>query len=138
MSTETFPGRYESLEKICDFVTQAAENAELDESGVYACQLAVDEACTNIIEHAYGGEDRGDINCTCKVDEDKITIVLRDWGQPFDPEEIAPPNPNLPLEDVQSGGAGLFLIRKLMDEVRFRFSGKRGNTLTLVKRKRKN
>lgn len=137
MPTLTFPGRYESLAKIAEFVEKHAQQAGLDESASYAIQLAVDEACSNIIEHAYGGENVGEIQCTCKVTQKGLTVILRDQGQPFEPESVPSPDPNLPLEKVKPRGAGLYLIRNLMDEVTFKFTREAGNVLTLVKRRRK-
>ncbi|MBL6983646.1 MAG: ATP-binding protein, partial [Anaerolineales bacterium] len=101
---------------------------------VYSVQLAVDEACTNIIEHGYGGEGRGDIVCSCDPTEEGILIVIKDWGQHFSPDEIAEPDFDVPLEKLQSRGAGLFLMRKVMDEIDFKFDAE-GNTLTMKKRK---
>jgi anti-sigma regulatory factor (Ser/Thr protein kinase) len=135
MQTVTFPGRFESLAQISDLIVQQAKEAGLDEAAVYAVDLAVDEAFTNIIEHAYGGEGKGSIQCTCLVKEDGLTITLRDFGRPFDPDKIPAPNVKARLKDLRSGGAGLFLIRKMMDEVRFEFDPKSGNVLTMVKRK---
>ncbi len=106
--TQTFPGKFENLEGISQMVGKAAENAGLDNSGVYAVQLAVDEACTNIIEHAYGGEDRGQIDVTTKVTSSSLVIQLRDFGYPFDPKSIPVPQTNLPLEEIQPRGIGLY------------------------------
>src|SRR5512143_1975434 len=52
-------GRFDQLERVCEFIEHAAREAGLGEEGVGRCQLAADEACTNIIEHGYGGEGRG-------------------------------------------------------------------------------
>jgi serine/threonine-protein kinase RsbW len=95
--------------------------------------MAVDEACANIIEHAYGGEGRGDIECTCQIDGDGLLVRLCDQGRPFDPSSVPEPDINGSLEERQEGGLGLFLIRKLVDEVRFEFTPGSGNVLTLVK-----
>ena len=135
MPTKTFPGHYESLAKIGEFVSQVAKDAGFDKSNIYSIQLAVDEACTNVIEHGYGGEGRGDIRCTCDVTQDGIEITLRDWGAAFNPNCIPEPDFNVPLEKLQSRGAGLFLMKKLMDEVHFDFETEDGNVLLLVKRK---
>lgn len=132
---ETFPGRFDSLAKIGQFVTQAAMQAGLKESAIFAVQMSVDEACSNIIEHAYGGEDIGDIDCTCRIDSEGLTIILHDTGTPFDPNKVPEPDLTSPLEERKEGGLGLFFIHKLMDEVHFEFSAEKGNTLTLVKRK---
>jgi serine/threonine-protein kinase RsbW len=133
--TVTFPGRFESLAAIGKFVTRAAEAAGLDERAVYAVQMAVDEACSNIIEHAYGGEGQGDIECTCLVSDDGLSVILRDRGRSFDPAGVPPPDLHVSLEERDAGGLGLYFIRRLMDEVHFEFRPNLGNTLTMVKRK---
>ena len=133
MPTRTFSGRYQYLAEIGDFVTQIAKEAGFDSAQVYAVQLAVDEACTNIIEHGYGGEGRGDIVCSCEGTGEGITIVIKDWGQRFDPEQVPEPDYDAPLEKLKPRGAGLFLMCKLMDEVDFEFGDSDGNTLTMTK-----
>ncbi len=133
--TKTFPGQFDSLAKIGEFVTRAAGCVGLSEEAVYAVEMAVDEACTNIIEHAYGGEGRGDIECTCQINSNKLTVTLQDRGRPFDPSSVPEPDVNAALEDRQEGGLGLYLIHRLMDEVHFEFTPDSGNVLTMVKRK---
>jgi len=135
MPTKTFPGRYTSLAGISEFVAKAAQDAGLDSKGVYAVKLAVDEACTNIIEHGYGGESNGEIECSCDIDRSALTIKLRDWGVAFEPDAIPEPNFDLPLEELQVRGAGLYLMRKLMDDIQFSFQEDQGNLLVMVKKK---
>lgn len=135
METATFPGRYESLASISEFVLKASKAAGLDENASYAVQLAVDEACANIIEHAYGGEGRGQIVCTVSDSPQAMTVILNDFGRPFNPKSIPEPNLRAPLKKRKEGGLGLFFIRKYMDEVRFEFSPEKGNQLTMVKHK---
>lgn len=128
-----FPGEFSSLEKISDLVVQAANQAGLDDRAVYAVQLAMDEACTNIIEHAYGGEGKGNIECCLDVQHGELKIVLKDHGRPFDPEKVRTPQKNVPLEELEPRGLGIFFMKKMMDEVKFEF--KPGvNTLTMVKK----
>lgn len=133
--TKVFPGRLDSLVEISKFVTRAAGSAGLDQTAVFAVEMAVDEACTNIIEHAYGGEGRGDIECTCQIDAYGLTVTIRDYGCPFDPSSVPEPDIYASLEERQEGGLGLYLIRKLMDDVHFEFTSDSGNVLTMVKRK---
>ena len=134
--TRIFPARYESLEAIDRFVADAAEEAGFDKSAAYQVRLAVDEACSNIIKHAYGGEGRGVIECSCHAHDDDLTVVLRDQGQPFDPDSVPPPNLSDNLEERTGGGLGLYFIRKIMDEVDFESESETGNVLTLVKHKK--
>lgn len=133
MEHAVFPGRYENLEKICSLVTDQATQAGFDDSAIYAIQTAVDEACSNIIEHAYGGEDRGSIDVTISVNKECLTIKLVDQGKSFDPNEIPDPDLSNNLESRTAHGLGLFFMRKLMDEVLFDFTQESGNTVTLVK-----
>lgn len=135
MVTEVFPGRFGSLSKISQFVVRAARRAGLDDEATYDVQLAVDEACSNIIEHGYGGEGKGKIQCTCSVCGSGLTIVLRDWGVPFDAAEAKEPDFGVALNSLQIRGAGLWLIRKSMDEVSYRTLPEGGNQLTLIKHK---
>ena len=135
--TLTFPARFASLAAISEFVTDAAKLAGLDACAVDAVQLAVDEACSNIVEHAYGGEERGDIECVCRVNDDGLTVILRDHGRPFDPSLVPKPDacPTLDDETCTGGGLGLYFMRQLMDEVCFEFAPDSGNVVTMVKRK---
>lgn len=135
MTTATFTGEFKNLEKISDFITKAAEDAGLDESGIYAVQLAVDEACANIIEHAYGGEGRGQIFIVTQNNSNEFKIIIKDHGIRFDPNNIPPPKMNLPLEEISPRGLGVYLMQKMMDVVSYDFSQVEGNILTMVKRK---
>ena len=133
MPTKKFPGRYESLEKIASFVRLEAESTRLTHAYVFAVQTAVDEAVSNIIEHAYKGEDVGEISCTCQTDPESITIILEDYGSPFDPNTIPTPNLDAPLMVRTEHGLGVFMMRRWMDEVSFEFE-KGLNRLIMVKR----
>lgn len=130
-----FPGKFESLPAISEFVTQIAREAGLNDSEVYAVELAVDEACTNIIEHAYRETFSGEIICSCQPIQQGLEIVLRDRGQTFNPNSVPDPDPTIPLEQISPRGAGLFLMRKMMDEVEFAFDPENGNVLKMVKHK---
>ncbi len=130
-------GVYSNLAKIGETVEKFSVEAGLDARSVYAMQMAVDEACSNIIGHAYGGEGKGVIKLHFRRINDGVQVVINDTGRPFNPENVPEPNVTAPLAERQEGGLGLFLMRQLMDEVSFDFGGgKKGdvNTLVLFKR----
>ena len=129
--------RFENLEKICDFVDDSAKVAGFDEMARYSIKTAVDEACSNIIDHAYGGEGVGDIECTCEDINDSIEVTLHDNGKPFDPQKIPDPDLSIPIESRRERGLGLYFMRKLMDEVHFEFTKDAGNILVMVKHREK-
>jgi serine/threonine-protein kinase RsbW len=128
------PGRFDRLEQIAKFIEEAGEEAGLDTVAICRCQLAVDEACTNIIEHGYHGEDRGPIEIDCEGGGGEIVITIKDQARPFDAEDVPAPHLGDKLDEVQVGGLGVFFMRKVMDEVEFSHNGQ-GNKLVLVKRR---
>ncbi|MCP5094655.1 MAG: ATP-binding protein [Chloroflexi bacterium] len=141
----TVPGRYEKIKQICAFAADGAAQAGMVEGDIFHIELACDEACTNIIEHAYGGEGKGDIIISWKADDRSFTIVINDNGRSFNPKDVPepaiPPDPNDPnfseakmVENLKIGGLGIHFMRKLMDEVTYQFDAATGNTLILVKK----
>jgi serine/threonine-protein kinase RsbW len=125
----------ENLTVISDFVTSAAKQFGLDEDQAFAVQMAVDEASTNVIEHAYAGRPDGTIDITCELVSDRVVVRIHDHGLAFDPRAVLPPDSAAPLSENDERCLGLLLIHKLMDSVDFRFDAVRGNTLTMVKRR---
>lgn len=132
---KSFTAEYKNLSKISEFVRKAAERAGFNELEVYELQLAVDEAFSNIIEHAYGGENKSDVDCICYDSPEHMSITLHDWGKSFDPDSIIEPDFSLPLEEIQTRGAGLVLMRNTMDTLEYKFTENDGNYVTMIKEK---
>lgn len=101
---------------------------------LYQIELAVDEACANVVEHAYSGEEQGEMEVSCYLEGRMFIVRVRDWGTGFDPNTVEEPDVNAPLEDRDLGGLGLFLVQQVMDEVRFSFDPQRGSELLMYKR----
>ena len=99
---------------------------------LYDIQLAVDEACTNIIMHGYAGMDPGSVILDLEIDTNKIIISLTDFGHAFEPDSTPIPDVDAPIEERELGGFGLFFIRQSVDDVKYRTS-EDGNTMTLIK-----
>lgn len=131
----TFPAQFEFLDEIREFVAQVAREGGFIEKEIYSLQLAADEAASNIIEHAYEGVSHANIDITCDMRGDTLTITMRDTGATFDPSEVKHPNLKADLSERQIGGLGVYLMRKLMDEVRYESNPKTGNLLTMTKRR---
>ncbi len=132
----TIPGRLERIGDACAFVVSGAEIAGFTIDELFRIELACDEACTNIIEHAYDGDNVGDIRISWRIDDRSFTITMSDDGRPFDPDEVPPPEvPEDPgdLNGLKIGGLGIYFMRNLMDEVQFSRDDHRGNTLIMVK-----
>jgi len=131
-----FAANFEYLDEIRDFVGDIAQSGGFNDKDVYNIQLATDEAASNIIEHSYEGVSDGVLEISCGVKKNTITIILTDHGKSFDPSHVPMPNLKADLSERQIGGLGLFLMRKLMNEVHYEADPKNNrNTLTLIKRK---
>lgn len=135
----TVPGRYDQIRVVCEFVATGAKLAQFDEDAIFHIELACDEACTNIIEHAYGDEDEGPIIIQWQITAENFIITFTDKGQAFDPNRV--PMPLSPqditnlsnLDNLKVGGLGLHFMKKLMDDVSFVFDQAKGNQLIMVK-----
>ena len=137
----SIPGQLDRISDACAFVVSGAEQAGFSIDELFRIELACDEACTNIIEHAYGGEAAGDIRITWRIDDKTFIITMSDDGQPFDPDEVPPPEVPADRNDLNGlkiGGLGIYFMRSLMDEVQFSRDDRRGNTLVMVKNRSSN
>ena len=126
------PARGDQLAVIADFIIECARKAGMNERAVYQTQTAVDEACANIIYHAYEYEGQGPIELYCETMPHLLRIILVDHGAPFDPTAVPDPKVDAPLDDRREGGLGLFLMRQLMDQVRHEFTHD-ANVLEMLK-----
>ena len=120
------------LVDIASFVEECCQPAAPDARAMYQITLAVDETCTNVLEHAYGGE-AGPLRIEVEAEPGLVTIRVRDWGAPFDPTAAPPLDPSLPLHQRPTGGMGIHIIRQVMDEVAHT-PREDGNCLLLRKR----
>ena len=130
------PSSTENLALIREFVSAIGEQSGFDENETARLALAVDEACTNVIEHAYDNESTHEVTVRVTVDEDEIVFEVIDRGKGFDPTRT----PMLPVEELirqrKSGGLGLRLIRNIMDDVQYRMIPGEMNELRMVKKRR--
>ncbi len=136
MQSVQFSAKFEFLDEIREFVGAIARTGGFSDKDVYNIQLAADEAASNIIEHAYEGVSNGLLELSCGVQGNIITIILVDHGESFDPSEIPLPDLKADLSERKIGGLGIFLMRKLMDEVHYQANPNKNNVLTMIKRKR--
>lgn len=110
-------------------VREAAKSFGFDENTGMKLVLAVDEACTNIIRHAYKGETHHPIELDIEARGDTWEVRIRDYGARCDPSKLK----GRPLEDVKPGGLGLHFMRQAFDEVIFAPAPDKGTLLTLRK-----
>lgn len=121
----------ESLGEFRNFIKVHCSGAPgVTDEILYDVQLAVDEACTNIIRHGYADMDPGSVILELDLNPDRMTVYLTDFGHSFEPG--SEPLPDVSIEEHELRGFGLFFIHQSMDEVDYRVT-EDGNTMILTK-----
>jgi serine/threonine-protein kinase RsbW len=123
----------ENLGQIREFTRSVAAQSGFSDESVDKIALAVDEACTNIIKHAYKYSPEGDIVINIKVADNKLTVSITDFGLDFDPSLVPVPDIKKYYRQHKVGGLGIYLIKKLMDEVKYNPAVGNKNQVVLIK-----
>jgi len=110
------------------FVEAVCQVGGLDERDTHAVVLATDEATNNVMRHAHRGRPDAVLQLQCYLRPDRIEIHLHDQGGPFNLDAV----PRLDPGEIRVGGRGVFLMRRLMDELTV-VARDGGNTLRMVK-----
>lgn len=111
--------RTENLSAIRDFIASAARAVDIKEDTVENIMLAVDEACSNIIKHAYKLDPEGEINIELDFSDGKFTVTIQDKGISFEPDLIPEPDLQKYYRQRRVGGLGMYLMKSLMDDVQY-------------------
>lgn len=109
----------ENLSLIREFIQSAAALVGMNPGVTEDVMLAVDEACTNIIKHAYRSFPDGEILLRLKYSDHKFTITIIDYGNSFHPEDVPDPDLQKYYRQHRVGGLGMYLMKTLMDEVKY-------------------
>lgn len=121
------------ISRLATFIDEVGEAFSLTPDVVFNLNLVLEEAVVNIINYAYPKEEHQYIYLSAHLHEDSIVFVLTDTGKEFDPTLAPEADITLSADEREIGGLGIFLIRQIMNEVRYqRIDGK--NVLTLEKR----
>lgn len=131
------PSSTENLALIREFVGSAAMQAGLDEKEIAKLELAVDEACANVIEHAYGHDVSKEVIVRATVGDDQLSIDIEDTGHGFDPEAVNQEELEKLISKRRTGGLGMRLMKTLMDEVHYEIEPGKKNALHMMKRLKK-
>jgi serine/threonine-protein kinase RsbW len=127
------PSVTDNLYLIRDFIRRVAEKAGFNNEKQEQIALAVDEACTNVIKHAYKFNASRLIDISIQVDSQKIKITITDKGRGFDFSKLQDPDLKTYIKESRHGGLGIYLIKTLMDDVHYEFNPGIKNQVQLTK-----
>lgn len=128
-----FKNELSEISRLNAFVEAVGEDFNIAPNMILNLNLVLEEAIVNIINYAYPKKNEGMIYLSAHLRDGSVVFVLTDTGKEFDPTMAPDADISLPAEDRAIGGLGIFLIRQIMNEVRYeRIDGK--NILTLEKK----
>jgi len=128
------PSSTENLALIRDFVGNIGKQAGLSEAELSMIELAVDEACANVIEHAYGMDSTQEVAVRARLDADQVEITVVDTGKGFDPSGVVQQDLKRLVEERRSGGLGMRMMKLVMDEVQYQIKPGERNELRMIKK----
>lgn len=115
MNTLQLPAKMESIESFRTFILSKTEALDIPAETLSKIELALEELLTNIVSYAYpNGAGSIELDC-CSEQSGSIRLRITDWGIPFDPLAIEPPDLTTGLEERQIGGLGIHLVRQMVD-----------------------
>ena len=135
VKTETIhiESRTERLSAVREFVSNAAKEFGFSDEDIGKIALAVDEACTNVIKHAYRYDPTQEISVTVSGNGRAFEVAIRDRGTGFDPRSVPRPDMKEYLSHFRRGGLGVHLMRSLMDNVEYAMEPGKQNEVRLIK-----
>ncbi len=113
-------------------VLELCRNHGIDENSCHDIRLALEEAVSNTIKYAYDDSQIHKIRVVAGTDNQKFFLEIEDDGKPFNPLEKPAPNLSLSVEEKPIGGLGIYLLRKIMDQVEYQRIDSR-NVLRMTK-----
>ncbi|NDB95050.1 MAG: ATP-binding protein [Verrucomicrobia bacterium] len=131
----TVKNRIEDLLRVNALFESFATQHDIGGRLRYHLLVSIEEILTNIIKYGFDEEGAHPIHITFRRVEDQIEMEFEDRGREFNPLEIGEPDLDSPIEDRQLGGLGIHLVKKMVDEAKYRREGDR-NILLLRKDKK--
>jgi len=128
------PSSTENLSMIRDFVKSIGTQSGMGDMDVAKLEMAVDEACSNVMEHAYGSDTTKEVSIRATVDDSAVQIEVIDTGKGFDPAAVEQRGLKDLIANKQTGGLGMRLMKSFMDEVHYEMRPGVKNELKMVKK----
>ncbi len=132
-SSFSFPADKKEVGRVVDFINGFLEKKDMNSKIISQIDIVVDEICSNIFNYAYK-DKKGQVLVEISYQDNLVTIRFVDTGVKFNPLEKEDPDVNLSLQERKIGGLGIYLVKQLMDDVKYEYSLKNENILTITKK----
>ena len=126
------PSSLNFLREVDEFVEQKLREQGINQDLVTDIAISVTEVVTNAVNHGNQNDPQKKVTVTLKVDKTQVTIRIEDQGTGFDPEHLA--NPLADENLLKDAGRGIFIVKSLMDEVKFEVNSDSGTAVVLIKK----
>ena len=131
--TLTLSNNVQEIPQLNAFIDEVCESHDLDPMTSMEMNLALEEAVVNVMTYAYPEGTKGYVDISVQSDNGSLVFVISDSGKPFDPTTREEVDTSLPAEQREIGGLGIFLVRKMMDDIKYEYKDGH-NILTLRKK----
>ncbi len=125
----TIPSHPQYLTMLRAVIEKLGEIFEISDVIINEIKVALTEACTNVIRHAYGGDTEGEITLKFNITDSEFLVIIEDNGTKTEPEKVR----GRDFEDLRPGGLGVHLVKRTFDVFDFDSERKEGNRLILIK-----
>lgn len=128
------PARKEELNELLALIEENLETAGCPMKSQTAVLVSIEEIFVNIASYAFPDDENGEAEFVLDIDDAarRVSLTLKDDGIPFNPLAAAAPDLSLSAEERRIGGLGIFMVKKMMDEVHYQYSGG-FNITTMIK-----
>ena len=131
--TLTLSNNVQEIPQLNTFIDEVCESHDLDPMTSMEMNLALEEAVVNVMTYAYPEGTKGYVDISAQSDNGSLMFIISDSGKPFDPTTREEVDTSLPAEQREIGGLGIFLVRKMMDDIKYEYKDGH-NILTLRKK----
>ena len=132
LESRIFAADVKELDNLFEYSSRLLKILGFSNRNITMINTALEEVFVNVAKYAYDGT--GTVEVSLSNNKSKVIFVFKDSGKPFNPLDREDPNINASSDEREIGGLGIFMVKKIMDEVHYEYKNKQ-NVLTLIKKR---
>jgi anti-sigma regulatory factor (Ser/Thr protein kinase) len=115
----TLKNEISEISKLAEAVRDFGNCNNLPDKVIFEANLSLEELITNIIFYGYDSPEEHEIDVNLCLTDGDLILKIEDDAKPFNPLEVQDPDVSVPLDEREVGGLGIFLVRKMMDDIEY-------------------